>query len=186
MRVRVPSALLWSRYKRIVSQTFRTAWATSTKCVNMAFMPDNKYMREYMAERRKRRRETLLEMFGRQCLKCGATTDLEFDHRDRSTKLFQLSGCYLDGPWETIVKEAQKCDLLCYMCHLEKSGLVGDFGGGQNKIQDPEHGTAHMYTTYSCRCLDCKYAKMLYRAQKIDYLDQVQAPLGWRRGRLPR
>ena len=150
----------------------------------MLAMTDNEYMRIYMATRRAQRRQRLIDEFGAQCQECGSSSDLEFDHRDPSTKKFNLSGCYLDKAWHLVMEEARKCDLLCHWCHLGKSGLHNNYIGGWNKIENPEHGTPHMYHAYGCRCTHCKFAKVMYRAKDIGYLDVVQAPPSWRRGRV--
>jgi hypothetical protein len=144
----------------------------------------NEYMREYMARRRMQRRAQLLELAGKQCIKCESTEDLEFDHRDNNTRSFRLSGAGLDGAWSRILEEFEKCDLLCNKCHRRKTVAAGETGGGHNKIplDKRTHGTVHTYTAANCRCLDCRFAKMLYRRGCIDYLSVAKAPMGWKRG----
>ena len=127
-------------------------------------------MRVYMAERRKRRRQDLIALKGGKCQVCGSDERLEFDHRDRTTKLFNLSGCYLDRAWDTILTELAKCDLLCFTCHRIKTVTYGETGGGLNKDLSPlTHGTMRMYDLGSCRCDPCRGAKRDYRHGKVSY-----------------
>lgn len=92
-------------------------------------------MSVYMARRRGARRAKLLELRNNECEKCGSIEELQFDHIDPATKKFNLSGCYLDKKWETILEELDKCQLLCVECHYTKSVTqdwerVVDHGGG--------------------------------------------------------
>ncbi len=79
------------------------------------------YMRGAMRRRRQQRRATLIEMAGGVCITCSSDQELNFDHRDPATKLFELSGCALDKAWAKILEEYAKCDLLCRPCHLVKT-----------------------------------------------------------------
>ncbi len=79
-------------------------------------------MAAYMARRREDRRRRLREMLGGACNQCQSVESLQFDHIDPSTKSFTISNLpYLDGPWEKLVEEAKKCQLLCQSCHIEKT-----------------------------------------------------------------
>jgi len=137
----------------------------------------------YMQDRRARRREKLLDMRGNRCEKCGSSEDLEFNHIDRSTKSFGLSGKALDTAWSKILEELNKCELLCRPCHVEYTRgqyeseeiLSWNKGRRQDTREDVElvHGTAKMYTNENCRCTDCKYAKKLYRQKLIDFTSVV-------------
>lgn len=142
----------------------------------------NEYMRQYMAQRRAERRQDLLNLASSKCIRCGSMANLEFDHRDPTTRRFLLSGKGLDGPWSLILNEFSKCDLLCDKCHHQKTKEAGESGGGHNKILDPRHGSVHMYMVHACRCTDCRFAKMLYRKGQLSYSETAIAPIGWRRG----
>ena len=89
-------------------------------------MPTNEYMREYMKARRDRRRTELLELLGGECSRCSSKDGLHFDHIDRSTRSFGLSGAGLDRAWSAILEEAAKCQLLCETCHQAKTRECGD------------------------------------------------------------
>lgn len=135
-------------------------------------------MAAYMRERRANRRRKLIEIKGSRCLECGGVESLEFNHRDRDEKSFNLSGKWLDTKWEVILKELDKCDLLCKKCHLtytrkqyeEKEITVWN----SRKDVPYKHGTTRTYTEIKCRCVDCKYARSLHRKKLISYSDEVK------------
>jgi hypothetical protein len=72
-----------------------------------------------------RRRTTYKNMLGGRCQKCGykkCMDALQFHHKDPSQKLFGIQ----DAVWgqvkateEEIIKEIEKCTLLCANCHYE-------------------------------------------------------------------
>lgn len=138
-------------------------------------------MAKYMRERRAKRRQQLLDYRGGMCKVCKTTENLEFNHRDRLDKLFQLSGKALDKTWELLLIEADKCDVLCNQHHLEftrqqyASGEIKPWNKYMSKIP-LMHGTARRYHQGKCRCADCKYAKRLYRAKQIDSWEVVHSP----------
>ncbi len=110
-------------------------------------------MREYMKERRLKRRGQIIELLGGACAQCGDIEDLQIDHKDPTTKKFKLSGKGLDGSWDCILSEVKKCQLLCKKDHGEKSRF-------ETEAMAP-HGTVTRYLKYTCRCDACKsaYAK---------------------------
>ena len=81
--------------------------------------------REYDRNHKKKRYyETLsesMEKLGGKCVKCGATERLEFDHIDPKNKSFCITSRLLMGDREKFQEELDKCQLLCYDCHLEKT-----------------------------------------------------------------
>lgn len=103
-------------------------------------------MRTYMANRRARRLADLRQMLGGKCARCGTTDDLQFDHVDPSTKTFEISGRKLDGPWDDLLAEVAKCQLLCEPCHIKKTA--------EDRPECP-HG-AWRYRRYGCRCVTCE------------------------------
>ena len=67
-------------------------------------------------------------MFGGRCVDCGYETvpaALEFHHRDPSTKEFGVGNWH--GSRERLLREANKCDLLCANCHRLRHAAL-DFG----------------------------------------------------------
>lgn len=150
---------------------------------------DKEWGRAYMARWRQARRQRLIELAGGSCVQCGSVDQLEFDHRDRSSKRFELSGAGLNHSWARLLVELEKCDLLCHAHHRVKTVQHKEAGGGQNKIAAPQHGTVHCYTVSRCRCIDCRFARAHYRNRDgwdrgISYSEIVKAPKGWARGRI--
>jgi len=80
----------------------------------------------YSNEYYQRKRTKLIEQFGGQCVKCGTTENLEFDHIDRNTKSHKISHLLASSSFQSAVEEAQKCQLLCNSCHIEKTNEFGD------------------------------------------------------------
>lgn len=118
-------------------------------------MPTNEYMRIYMADRRAKRRTILRERLGGKCVRCGAVDDLQFDHVIPATKAFQISDRQLDGPWERLLAEVDKCQLLCGPCHIQKTA--------EDRSECP-HG-AWRHRRYGCRCVICEEARKAEREQ---------------------
>lgn len=134
-------------------------------------------MRLYMANRRRERRERVLDILGAQCNKCGSLQNLEVNHIDRTKKNFGLSGKGLDNSWPNILIELENCELLCSMCHEEYTATqyANEEIVPVNKGVRLEylHGTARTYLEAKCRCDSCKKARSLNRKGLIKYSDVV-------------
>ena len=50
--------------------------------------------------------------------KIGNPVLLNFHHRDREKKKFNLSGSNVCRSWKAIIEEIEKCDVLCFNCHF--------------------------------------------------------------------
>jgi hypothetical protein len=96
-------------------------------------------------ERKRQRRAQLIEMLGGRCVRCGTTDDLEFDHIDPATKRFVVCS-NLARPWNDLVEEALRCQLLCRSCHRAK---------GAEDRPGPPHGI-YRYSDLGCRCEVCR------------------------------
>ena len=85
------------------------------------------------ANLKKRYYQALLESkekLGGKCVKCGTTEGLQFDHIHPKNKSFEITRKLLMADKEKFQEELDKCQLLCYDCHLEKtkqSWLNGEF-----------------------------------------------------------
>jgi 5-methylcytosine-specific restriction endonuclease McrA len=77
---------------------------------------------------RRRKKEKLVAQFGGKCTVCGYKKyagALDFHHTDPTNKSFALSVKGLSYSWGSLVKEAEKCVLVCKNCHTElEAGLV--------------------------------------------------------------
>jgi len=54
-----------------------------------------------------------------KCIKCGENhiACLEFHHRDPKQKEFSIAGAVSHSNKEKVIKELEKCDVLCANCH---------------------------------------------------------------------
>jgi hypothetical protein len=54
------------------------------------------------------------------CEKCGGAHPafIQFHHRDPSAKKANIARVAAAWPWERLMKEIEKCDILCANCHL--------------------------------------------------------------------
>lgn len=120
----------------------------------------NEYSRKYQANRYKVRRAAFIEELGGSCKKCGATENLEFDHIDSSTKSFDISKALGSRSYEKLAEEIKKCQLLCGICHLEKSRENKDLG-------NVSHGGGKSGKR-NCPCAPCKAKKAEYMKSKKD------------------
>lgn len=121
----------------------------------------NRYMNtlarnNYIRLRNQRLRIKAIELLGGKCVICGTTKNLEFDHIIRGTREFTIAtGLRLS--WARILKELEKCQLLCHKHHLEKTN--------RERLEwqrRAEHGTPSMYSNQGCRCDDCTTAWRQY------------------------
>ena len=122
-------------------------------------------MAGYMKSRREQRRQQALQDLGGMCVVCGVTEGLEFDHVSPDTKLANICDMLSHGN-DRFWNEVAKCQLLCRSHHDEKSKREGNYGGGQNKIIDPQHGSSTLYNG-GCRCEECRLWKKLYRNGEV-------------------
>ena len=80
---------------------------------------------EYVRRRRAEKKQILVDRLGGECVGCGTTYNLQFDHIDRSTKSFNITKC-IDKKWELVLAETDKCRLLCKSCHNIKTRSNND------------------------------------------------------------
>lgn len=83
---------------------------------------------------------------------CGSVDDLQIDHRDPATKLFDL-GKGWSYAFARVEAEIEKCQLLCATCHARKSSAESsvEHGGGLSGRRN-------------CKCAPCRARKAQYMA----------------------
>lgn len=109
---------------------------------------------EYKVRKRK-----ILAHLGNQCAACGVTENLQVDHVDHTKKNFTIMNNW-GKAWVILLKELKLCQLLCKVCHLEKSISEGSLAKGwTSQPQGPKHGKIWTYSKYGCRCELCMAAK---------------------------
>jgi len=77
----------------------------------------------------------LVDMLGGKCIMCGMKDIrvLDFDHVDPSTKSFNLCTAAMRKSFDTLVVEAQKCQILCSNCHRIKTIENGEWANRRNQ-----------------------------------------------------
>jgi len=106
------------------------------------------YQRQWMQKRRK----AWFDENG-PCAECGSWKALELDHVDPSKKVDHKI-----WSWSKVrrLKELEKCQVLCGVCHTEKTA---------SSLRRPiKHGAINGYKGYGCRCEACTDAQRLYQA----------------------
>ena len=108
------------------------------------------YQRCWMAERRKQ------YLADKRCI-CGSVDRLEVHHVDPRKKVSHRIWSWSAG---RRFRELQKCIVLCYACHLERT---------RKQLQKPiRHGTNNGYCNpYGCRCIACKRAHAAYQRKYL-------------------
>jgi hypothetical protein len=64
------------------------------------------------------------------CVACGEAFHpdiMEFDHRDKTNKIANISKMVVSASMISLLAEIQKCDLLCAWCHRRKTHDYADF-----------------------------------------------------------
>lgn len=110
-----------------------------------------RYRHEHKDRRKQQRQarlDRMIEYLGGACVRCKTAGDLEFHHVDPGTKSFNPRS-RASIKWELLVKELDKCRLLCGDCHKSHHATT--------------HGTVTMYVSHKCRCEQCKSAIREYR-----------------------
>lgn len=66
-------------------------------------------------------------LFDHPCVDCGETDPvvLEFDHID--TKSFDIAYGIRNNSWESVLREMDKCEVVCANCHRRRTSRRGGF-----------------------------------------------------------
>ena len=102
--------------------------------------------------------DKIYQFLGGKCAICGGGKPFQVDHKDRASKKYTI-GRGWHKKWGELVKELQKCQLLCEKCHIKKS--VEERG---QRLAKMTHGTLSSYRY--CKCDICKKANSDYHRQK--------------------
>lgn len=107
-----------------------------------------KYAREWIAARR-------AKFFkDKYCVECGSVKKLELDHIDPSTKIDHKIWSWAEKRRK---EEIAKCQVLCRICHIEKTII--------EKTVPIVHNTLCGYKN-GCRCILCKEANAKYEYKR--------------------
>ncbi len=129
------------------------------------------YFRRVRIERR-RVIEQMKSVPCRDCAKGFPYYAMEFHHRDHETKNFQISSSLIKTPWDKILVEVAKCDVLCKCCHRLRSWKE------RPKKEQRYRSSRHLIEQLkSVPCKDCgkcyHYSQMDFDHVKGDKIDQV-------------
>lgn len=134
------------------------------------------YMRAYMAQRYKERRQIAEHVLGGKCCKCGSTDRLEIDHTENKKPKVSFTRMVNMGI-PRFMNELKVCQLLCWDHHSEKS--IGERG---HKVAKGTHGTLSSYRW--CRCGLCRAAWNKYHndrkkeKRRLKRLERMGDPSG--------
>lgn len=117
---------------------------------------DSDKQREFGRLWRRKRREAFFK--DKCCAKCGSTTNLELDHIDPSQKESHKIWSWSEP---RRLAELAKCQVLCTLCHLEKTRLENRIAYENKPIP---HGTRNGYQVRKCRCEQCTTAMKAIRS----------------------
>jgi 5-methylcytosine-specific restriction endonuclease McrA len=81
---------------------------------------DVKWHSQYNLKRYHSVRAEYIQLLGGKCTSCGSEKNLHFDHIKSEDKEFNI-GDRLTYPREYVLKELEKCQLLCAKCHIAKT-----------------------------------------------------------------
>lgn len=125
------------------------------------------------------RKIQLMQTKGMACLLCGYNKNyaaLSFHHRNPKYKCFNLDlRTCSNKSWESLVKEAEKCDLLCMNCHMETHHPDLDANSSHNKMREfiefnNKEVNLHLLKSMKCNLCGKKYQpckrKRKYCSQK--------------------
>lgn len=143
----------------------------------------------------KRSRERLYSAFGSKCAICGyarCRQAMDLHHIDPKTKVYSVAELFRHSKsWGTIVKEAEKCVLLCCRCHRELHAGVASlpeqftrFDATLYEAYDPESskarerncifcGAAFKHSYRKCCSEACRWG---FQQQKAESRRKVRRP----------
>ena len=103
---------------------YKKQWAEDNaehlRCYKQKYYEENKArLRETQKQLKRKNRLWALNELGGQCVDCGATENLEFDHIDPAQKHFKITH-YLSSI-NKLSDEIKKCELRCKKCHRQRS-----------------------------------------------------------------
>ncbi|HXG86253.1 MAG TPA: hypothetical protein VNI84_19695 [Pyrinomonadaceae bacterium] len=115
---------------RKISKDGRASWCRACYkiCWNKRYFENHAhYRKSHNASRNKIREQNARKVFEylerHPCKNCGESDPivLEFDHREKTDKIENISNLIAHACWRRIESEIEKCDVLCANCHRRKS-----------------------------------------------------------------
>lgn len=107
-------------------------------CLNLTYKDYKKRNRQQITEKSRDKKNLVklraIEYLGGSCIVCGynkSARALTFHHRNRDEKEYTISQIK-DWSWNKIQNELDKCDLVCFNCHME---IEEEFDNNKNNVQ---------------------------------------------------
>jgi len=104
------------------------------------------YLIKAVHARRKKVRQMAIEYKGGKCEICGYSrcdNALEFHHQDLAIKNFGISEKGYTRSWGDVMKELDKCIMVCANCHRELHAKLAASCGNAGVIKRVNSGEAH-------------------------------------------
>lgn len=132
---------------------------------------NNKHQNYVNQQRRGAARKIrLMQMKEIKCMVCGYNKNyaaLSFHHRDPKTKSHSLDlrNCS-NKSWNSLIKEADKCDLVCMNCHMEIHHPELDANSSNNKMNEFIFFNKTEVNQHLLSPTKCKFCKKEYQPCK--------------------
>ena len=110
-----------------------------------------KASKEYFRNYYKERKQKYINMLGGQCSICGSKNNLQFHHKDRTTKNFSI-GKLMNYSETKVLQELDKCVLICKSCHIKHHSEDGTFKSCGGRRERSCGGNA--YNARKVRCIE--------------------------------
>ena len=108
-QVKTPSRV--KKGKRLCARCNRRRYETNT--------PEKRYARAHKCKASVKAKYREFKALA-SCSKCGGANNLDFHHRDPTTKTMKVSRIASRSlSWAAVLREIEKCDVLCKSCHRE-------------------------------------------------------------------
>lgn len=144
----------WYAYRSGKVQYMR--WTPDDHHVNKEVMILRKERRrKYDVDRYRSRRDDIVSRLGGRCVRCGSLERLQIDHIHPADKELDISSS-IRRPLYVLYNEIEKCQLLCEICHREKTKV------DIRERYPIRHGTISGYDR-GCRCGGCREMKRISR-----------------------
>lgn len=137
--------------------------------------PRADYMRAYMRNRYRNKRDWLLKLLGGKCSSCGTDKNLNVDHKNSADKGFRAADVHSVSDAK-IKKELPNLQILCTKCHKEKTQKSWD-----RAVPKAKCGTYWKYRKHGCRCKPCVDA---YKAKLKEWRENRKSKKEGGSGRL--
>ena len=86
--------------------------------------------KKFNSEHRKEHNKRLVEYLkDKSCMSCGEDDlrVLDFHHRNKEEKRYGIAKMIRTQHWNTILREIEKCDIMCSNCHRKKTAKEFDW-----------------------------------------------------------